>query len=75
MKVTANRLLNYIGHGGPKTDFGGPKSKIVSENQKSIFISKLMPISVIIRPNELKKSIVTQEQNDCCIVLGIGGRR
>ena len=55
MKVTASRLLNYIGHGGPKTEFRGQKSKIVSENRKSIFRSKQMPISVIMGPNESKK--------------------
>ena len=52
MKVAANRLLNYTGHGGPKTELRGQKSKIVSENRKSIFRSKLMPISVMIGPNE-----------------------
>ena len=55
MKVTANRLLNYIGHGGPKTEFRGQKSKIVSENWKSIFRSKLMPISIMIGPDETEK--------------------
>ena len=33
----------------------GPKIKIVSENRKSIFRSKLMPISVMIGPNEQEK--------------------
>ena len=28
-----------------------------------------MAISVTIRPNESAKLLVTQEQNDCCIVL------
>ena len=55
MKVTASRLLNYTGHSGPKTEFRGQKSKIVSENRKSIFRSKQMPISVIMGPNESKK--------------------
>ena len=67
MKVTANRLLNHIGHGEPKTKFRG--HKIVSENRKIIFRSKLMVISVMVRPNESKKSVVTQEQSDCCIVI------
>ena len=55
MKVTEKILLNYIGHGGPKAEFWGQKSKIVCENRESIFISKLMPISVMIRPNESEK--------------------
>ena len=55
MKATANRLLNYTGHGGPKNKFRGQKSKIVSENRNIIFRSKLMPISVMIGPIEPEK--------------------
>ena len=55
MKAIANRLLNWGGQGGAKTRLRGQKSKIVSENRKSIFRSKQMPIAVMIRPNESEK--------------------
>ena len=47
---------------GQKPNSGARKSKIVSENRKSIFISKLMPISVMIEPIEPEKSVAFQEQ-------------
>ena len=79
MKVTANQLLNYIGHGGPKTEFRVQKSENVSENRKSIFRSKLMPISVIIGPNEPEKFGHFLGTDFffifCCIVLLLHGLR
>ena len=55
MEVTANRLLNYSGHGGAKTELGGQKSKIISENRKNILREKLMPLWMMVGPNKSEK--------------------
>ena len=62
VEVTTNRLLNYSGHSGAKTELSGQKSKIVSENRKNIFREKLMPISVMTDPINQKNVVVSQEQ-------------
>ena len=74
MKVAANRLLNYTGHGGPKTELRGQKSKIVSENRKSIFRSKLLTAHFGYDRTQWTRKIRSLSRNRkfsifCCIVI------
>jgi len=55
MKVVAYPLINYTGHSGAKTDLRRKQMKTGSENRKSIFKAKSMPISAMVGPNKPEK--------------------
>ena len=67
IEVVANGLLNCRGHSvsGVKTDSGGKRRKAALQTENSM--KKLMPISVLVDPNEKNRPFL--RNNFYCIVL------